>query len=277
VVMDNGEEEGFDYLMLCTGSTYNMPFKEGNVVMSARGNTLSKCFRKLSEAKKILIIGGGIVGVEVAAEIVERFPEKELVIVHGGSHLMNRSQIPPKAVKYAEDFFKSRQVKILSGERVVGQKDTFFTTDQGKKIESDMAFLCTGIKCNVDLLKTNFAGCLNSEGMVNVTNTLQLQNCPNIFVAGDIINMNEEKLAQNAEASAHCAVNNIMAFSQNRKLKEYGLRDRPKIVSLGKYDGIAMYKNFSVTGFIPALMKEFVEYKVMTSYQHRSGKLWTNY
>lgn len=86
-----------------------------------RGETLSGCFQDLSAAESVLIIGGGIVGthripscasfdkllivlagVELAAEVAEHFPHKDIVLVHSGPHLMNgRGTVPPKASAYA--------------------------------------------------------------------------------------------------------------------------------------------------------------------------------
>jgi NADH dehydrogenase FAD-containing subunit len=59
-----------------------------------------------------------------------------------------------------------------------------FTTDQGNKFTADMAFLCTGVKSNSDILTKNFGDHINSNGFIDVLNTLQLKNHPNIFLAG---------------------------------------------------------------------------------------------
>jgi hypothetical protein len=37
-------------------------YKEDNVIMATRGNTLSRTYHKISASNRILIIGGGIVG-----------------------------------------------------------------------------------------------------------------------------------------------------------------------------------------------------------------------
>lgn len=67
------------------------------------------------------MIGGGLVGVEMAAEIVSHFPGKEVTLVHSQSTLVNR--FPKKAVKYVDQFLRSRGVSIFCGERVTGHKN----------------------------------------------------------------------------------------------------------------------------------------------------------
>jgi len=66
----------FDYLVISSGSTYNPPFKETKLIQSARGSMLREQAYALRSSKKVLIIGGGLVGVELAAEIATHFPKK---------------------------------------------------------------------------------------------------------------------------------------------------------------------------------------------------------
>ena len=58
------------------------PFKEENVVVATRGSTLSQYYQTAATSESILVIGGGIVGVEVAAELAETFPGKSISLVH---------------------------------------------------------------------------------------------------------------------------------------------------------------------------------------------------
>ncbi len=49
-------------------------------------------------------------------------------------------------------------------------------------------------------------------------------------------------------------------------LVRYSPSKLPMLISLGKYDGIFTYRGYSFGGFIPAAMKEFVEWKEMVYY-----------
>ncbi len=46
------------------------------------GITQELCDEKFRRAKKVLLIGGGIVGVELAAEIATHCKDKEVTLVH---------------------------------------------------------------------------------------------------------------------------------------------------------------------------------------------------
>ncbi len=94
---------------------------------------------------------------------------------------------------------------------------------------------------------------------------MQLLRHSNIFVAGDAASVPEEKLAQNAEKHAEVVVKNILRLERGgkRPLCSYRSSARPVLISLGKLDGILIYAGWTLTGFIPAVMKEVVEWKVM--------------
>ncbi len=257
----------FDYLVIASGSSYNSPMKEKNLVVSTRANTLMDCYEKLCSSEKILIIGGGLVGVELAAEIIWHYGRnsKKIEIVHACPELIERN--PKKARQYAEGFLEKNGVKIIFSERVVkGNKGTF-TTDKGTKIKTDMAFLCTGITPNFEFMEENFSSLLNKENQVKVNQHLQLRGFSNIFVAGDIISVKEEKTAQNAECHAKIVVKNICRLEKKKKLCRYRPRPRIMVISLGKWNGILTYKNLSLTGIIPGVLKTLIEWKTMRRYR----------
>jgi len=267
VVLDD-RNISFDYLVINTGSTYQPPFKESRLIGSARGNTLRESYTSIRRAKQIVVIGGGLVGVELAAEIVSHFQGKEVTIVNSQSTLISR--FPKKAIRYVEDFLKSRGVTILCNERVVSHKNQTFITDHGKELTADLAFLCTGIQPNSGFLRENFSDCINPAGYVTTNEYLQMQGrivYPNMFVAGDVADVKEEKLAQTAEKMAAVVADNILSMDRGAKLKKYvSPYSRPVLISMGKYHGVFVFGNFSLTGPLPALLKEAVEWKTLMRY-----------
>jgi len=258
----------FDYLIINTGSTYQPPFKESRLIGSARGNTLRESYTSIRKAKKILVIGGGLVGVEMAAEIVSHFQGKEVTLINSQSTVISR--FPKKAVRYVEDFLKSRGVNIICNERVVGHKNQVFVTDLGRDLQADLAFLCTGIQANSGFMRDNFSDCITPAGYIRTNDFLQLQGdvvYPNIFVAGDVADVKEEKLAQTAEKMAAVVANNIICMERGRKPSKYlSPPYRPVLISLGKYHGVFVLGNFAFTGPLPALLKEAVEWKTLMRY-----------
>ena len=134
--------------------------------------------------------------------------------------------MPFDASEYAEKFLLSNGVKIFLNERIVNGERTY-KTDK-REIKADLAFLCTGIKPN-----TSFHGDFKREGdLIIVNEFLQAEKTKNIFVAGDIISVREEKTAQNAKAHAKIIAENILALESKKKLKEYVPKKRIMIINI---------------------------------------------
>jgi len=258
-VIINNKQLLFDYLIIATGSTYNKPFKEKNVLITNRASQLEDNHEQISKAKSISIIGGGIVGIEVAAELKERYPDKEITIIHSQPKLMPRSS--SKAIREATSHLERLGVKLILGEKVVTCKKDFCETDKGTKINHELVLMCTGINPNSKLVK--ISDVKDDRGFLIVNKKLQLKSFKNIFVAGDITNIKEEKTAQNAEEHAKIIIKNISFLESNKKLLTYHNKPNWLVISLGEKSGIITKNNFSHKGIIPSILKKLIERKVM--------------
>jgi NADH dehydrogenase FAD-containing subunit len=230
----------YDYLVIASGSSYKSPFKSEKIILPKRGEELKDCHKNLKKAKEILIVGGGLVGVELAGEIVERYPRKKLTLIHSNKNLIPRNH--SNSMKICKEFLEKKGVKIIF--------EKMFK--EGSKKRYDMIFYCTGISPNSGFIKS-----------VEVDDFLKVKGRKNVFIAGDVSGFNEEKTAQNAVEHAKVVVKNIKRLEENEGLKKYSSRKRPFIISLGSRRGILEYGNFVWFGRIPALLKNFVERRHM--------------
>ncbi|HLC51632.1 MAG TPA: FAD-dependent oxidoreductase [Candidatus Nanoarchaeia archaeon] len=253
----------YDYLVIASGSKYATPIKDSNLVITARSHDLRNYAQKLKQSKQILIIGGGLVGIELAAEIACKFPKKEIILVHASSELIERN--PQKARNYAKRLLEDKGVNIIFNERVAVRDGIYKTKKYSFK--PDIAFLCVGIMPNYEHLAPHCSISLDEKNSLCVNKYLQVQNHKNVFAAGDITNIKEEKTAQSAEKQAEVVVKNICRLDKGRELKEYQTAQKPMVISLGKWNGILVYNNFILTGIIPGLMKSIIEWKGMIKYR----------
>lgn len=256
----------YDILVIATGSTYNQPFKEANAVIATRASVLSGCAKQLELSESVLVIGGGTVGVELAAEIIEKFPDKRLSMAHSRKHILSR--VPDRAREYVQSYFHSKEnVSFRLGTRVNEREAMGYRTTAGELIEVDVAFMCTGIVPNSSFLSSLHPLPLDERGFARVNKYLQLEGHPRVFVAGDVSGIKEEKLAQAARYGAKAVIHNVraMLFGWD-KLNTYTPRDLPMIISLGKYDAVSIWRGMVFTGLAPAVLKEAVEWLVMVQY-----------
>jgi len=122
LLLSNGDEIKFDYLLLCTGSSYTDPIKVNTQLykyetritdkapekyIADRLQDISNTNRDIEIANTILIVGGGPVGVEIAGEIVHKYPNKEVIIVTNAKALLH--QLDPTSQKAAESFFSKEK------------------------------------------------------------------------------------------------------------------------------------------------------------------------
>lgn len=248
----------FDYLVVASGSSYNAPFKEQRVVTATRANTLRDYYEKLCEAKRVILVGGGLVGVELAGEICWKYGrEKEITIIQSGDRLIARNS--KKAIRYATDFLKDRGVNVLYNEKMVECDATHCITNKGKRLEADLIFLCTGIVPNYEFMKKNFSEYISERGFLKVNGHLQFDGLKNVFAIGDVAGVVEEKTAQNAERQAEIIVKNICSMDGMGDMVKYVSKRSPLIISLGKNYGILTKGDFVMKGVIPAMMKAGVE------------------
>ncbi|KAJ1785761.1 hypothetical protein LPJ59_006074, partial [Coemansia sp. RSA 2399] len=77
VSLSDGSTVPFDYLVLSTGVSNTFPANVATPNIQDAKDQLAKVHANVKEAKRILVIGGGAVGVESAGELADAYPEKE--------------------------------------------------------------------------------------------------------------------------------------------------------------------------------------------------------
>ncbi|MEM7361796.1 MAG: FAD-dependent oxidoreductase [Bacteroidota bacterium] len=261
VLLNSGKKVLFDYLILATGSTYDTTLKKEGLVETVKLQDMERIRKLIEKGENILLIGGGLVGVELAAEIITKYPDKNVKIVHSKSRLLHRT--PQKVSQYAKKFLQKKGVKVLCNERIEKREKGYFLTSKQNKIAADIAFLCTGVQPNSGMIKESLPKEVDKKGYVKVKETLQLAGYPNIFAAGDVVAIEEEKLAQNATLHATLIAKNIKRLEEGKPLMPYLSAARKMVVSLGKYDGIYFDKSSMTTGLKAAFFKSMAS-KVFT-------------
>ncbi|KXB05421.1 hypothetical protein AKJ51_05065 [candidate division MSBL1 archaeon SCGC-AAA382A20] len=268
------EDEKIDYdaLLISTGVDYPVFLEnKDNVYTPTTVSSSLEINKKLSNADTVLIIGGGLIGTEVAAEIVTKQPEKELKIIHSAERLIERN--PKKASDYARDFLEKRGAEIIFDERVTKNEDGNFKTDSKSVVEADLGIWCAGIDWNPYFMEGFESSVFTEKGSILVDKYLRLESYSDVFVGGDITQIDEEKTAQNAKKHAEIITENLKRGRKGKKLLPYRSAERPLVISLGDTNGILVNKSRIFTGIIPGFLKWAVEYWTLSHYDGLLGKL----
>ncbi len=258
-------KHSYDYLIIASGAKYGLPIKGDNMVVASHSEELRKAAKQVQEASSILIIGAGLVGVELAGEIVEAYPGKNVMILEALDRIMARS--PEKAQRYVKAFLEKRGVTFILNEKLLKCEGSTYITDKGSKITPDVAFLSIGITPHCDHFQDHCSNHLDARKFLSVNEHLQVGNFKNVFAAGDVTAIMEEKTAHNAERHAEVIVENIYRLEKGEQLVKYNTASAPMVISLGKKYGVLVMKEKVLTGRIPGILKRLVEWKSLRMYR----------
>lgn len=248
--------------------------------------------------KSFLVVGGGLVGVELAAELALGLPrEKPPLITLATSARGLLPRLPDRAREYAKTWLQSRHVRLVQ-ERV---RPSLPTQQHGEDdgdialnrdgcdgpLRADVTFWCTGPGSSGASNALVVGGVATPQhigvcGRVLVRPTLQLPSEPNIFAAGDCALVAgelirdghfAEKTAYAAMEAGRLAASNICALVRAeqrsvpvRRLMRFpehafplGVFPRLFCVSLYKDDGILCIGPVVITGYFAAVSKRAIE------------------
>jgi apoptosis-inducing factor 2 len=249
----------FDILVISSGIEYPIFLKQRQRLSTIRSaQELASISPLAMNAKQVLIIGGGLIGTELAGEFATRTPDKEITVVHAQSRLLERNT--PSVSAYAQKFLEDRGVTIILGEKIIDRKRDAFITDKKRSLPADVAFWCAGIKTNPAFMDGFPPSIFTDHRALRVNQHLQLAGYSNIFVCGDITSVDEEKNAAHANSQAGVISENILRKAGGKPLLSYRSKREPVDISLGLWDGIITFPPFVMVGFIAGIVKRFVEF-----------------
>ncbi len=249
----------FDILVISTGIDYPIYLKnKENVHILKNGYEALEISKKIKNSSNVLIVGGGVIGTEVAGEIVEKYPNINLTIIHSQNKILNR--LPIDSSEYALNYFIKNGVEIIFNDKVIKNKNGVFVTKKGRKISADLCIWCAGIKYNPYFMKNFSDFCFSKRNALNVNEYLQLNSLKNIFIGGDITSIIEEKTARKSEIHAKIIVKNIKNILNERPLLPYRTGTSPMVIGLGDWRGIIIYKYVFPGLFIPGILKWLIQW-----------------
>ncbi|KAG1215502.1 hypothetical protein G6F69_000942 [Rhizopus microsporus] len=229
-VQVNNEIIPFDYLAICTGSRYKSKLKSFDISSLYRLSELANEHNDLKRAKSVLIIGGGLVGCELASEIAthQYLPpydfKKKITIVDSYPCLVRRSSA--KRQQNALNYFQSLGVEVVLNEKIVdfdSANTNSYLGSRGTIYKGyDKVFLATGTSPCSELLQDGgdigFESCVDHWGRARVKPTLQLDHWKydHIFAGGNITNVVEEKTGYAATLAGVCIARNICRMEKGK-------------------------------------------------------------
>ena len=197
VVRDLGSGEdkvmSYDSLVLANGaSPINLPIPGADELVGKGVHFVSDLSNtselleaaKSSDNKRSVVVGGGAIGLEVAAGLVEM--GHEVTITKRTEPPLPRN-LDPKMGKYIVEKLEDMGMRVTFGkgiDSINGRDKVQSVTIAGEEIPCDLVVMAVGMRANTGLAEK--AGCEISNGSVLVNNKMETT-VENIYAVGDLI------------------------------------------------------------------------------------------
>jgi NADH dehydrogenase FAD-containing subunit len=222
VVTASGEEISADYVVLATGSRYPFPAKTDLVDTHHAQEQVRQAHQALAQADRVLLVGAGPVGIELAGEIRHVWPEKSIVLLDVADEILGGPYKPELKAELRRQLIDAG-VELILGSPLrqgpptePGELGTFtVTTEAGTDVVADIWFRCYGVVPNSDYLGDALLPARRADGFIEVGPTLQVAGQTSVFAIGDISTA-DSKMAAFAGSQAALAAENINALAQGR-------------------------------------------------------------
>jgi NADH dehydrogenase FAD-containing subunit len=222
VVTASGEEIAADYVVLATGSSYPFPAKTDLVDTHHAQEQIRRAHRALAQADRVLLVGAGPVGIELAGEIRHVWPEKSIVLLDVADEILGGPYKPELKAELRRQLIEAR-VELILGSPLrqapptqPGELGSFtVTTQAGTEVVADIWFRCYGVVPNSEYLGDALLPARRADGFIEVGPTLQVAGHTTVFALGDVSTA-DSKMAGFAGRQAIIVANNINALAQGR-------------------------------------------------------------
>jgi apoptosis-inducing factor 2 len=244
VALASGEQIHADYLVLATGSAYPFPAKSDVDSTAAAHGKVRAAHAALTAAPRVLLIGAGPVGIELAGEIKAMWPDKQVTLLDVADDVLGDRFRPDLKAELRRQLSEIGVGLMLSSPlrdgppTAPGELRAFtVVTEAGAEITADIWFRCYGVSPVSDYLVGDLAGARRADGFIEVTPYLQVAGQDRVFALGDVAAA-DHKMAGAASRQAQLVAGNIRALiTGDSDLTRYDPPPPAIIVPIGPQGG----------------------------------------
>ncbi|MFS0727188.1 NAD(P)/FAD-dependent oxidoreductase [Paenibacillus sp. 1P07SE] len=266
--MEDEDPITYDWLAIalgCTDRYHGIPGAEEHSTSLQTFSAARQTYRLLGDVKpygQVCIVGGGLSGVEVAAELREARRDLNIQILDRGENIL--SAFPVKLQRYVSSWFNDHDVRTVGGVSVSRlERGVIYNRDQ--RIDTDVTVWTAGIQPvpivqRIDLPK-------DPQGRLIIDEHHRLPEHPEVFVVGDCASLPFSPSAQAAGAQGKQIAEVISAEWRGRPPKLGRIKLKGVLGSLGKKAGFGTMGRTAIMGRVPRVLKSGVLWRS----KHHSG------
>ncbi|GAA0846501.1 NAD(P)/FAD-dependent oxidoreductase [Streptosporangium amethystogenes subsp. fukuiense] len=273
VVDANGTEElAYDTLVYALGSGWNAQGVPGSAEhayqIAGRPGALRLRERlaRLDAGQTVLVVGGGLTGLEAATEIAEARPDLDVALAARGD-LGDR--LSPRGREHLRKVFDKLGITVHEHTAVTGVEAERVTTADGKTIPAAVTVWTTGFAVHPIAKVTALE--VTGSGQIVVDETMRSVSHPDVYAIGDaamVMGPGNKPLRMSCASggpTAWQAAGAIAARLTGGRLPNVPIRYLNQCISLGRQEGLIQYVTADdravravLTGRLAAVYKELV-------------------
>ena len=225
VTLADGTAIEWDVLVCATGSRAKgvaEPGKDKDVTPEDIRAHFAATKEAIAGAKKIVVVGGGPIGIETAGEIrAVAPPDTKITLVTGATGLLGipKPPFPRSFTQSVEQMLRENQVALVRDEvktpafegvaAVRMGPGKLITLASGKPLEADLILFCTGVEVNSGFYPPEWVDYVTKE--LKVEPTLLVKGRSDVFAVGDVAQTGKTKLGYEAIKDARVVVKNVLS------------------------------------------------------------------
>ncbi|KAJ5266510.1 hypothetical protein N7478_009318 [Penicillium angulare] len=212
--------EKYDYLIAGSGLRRVFPVVPQSLRRAEFLEEAKKHVENLRNASEgIVVVGGGAVGIEMAAELKILYPQQRITLIHSRARLLSSEDLPDDFAERALEILREENVEVILGQRVVdttavdsgNERVWRLTLANGEKLTTGLVL--SAISRSVPTSTYLSPEALNEEGLIKIRPSLQFSgdvpNAEHHFAIGDLADWSGIKRCGGAMHMGQYAAQNI--------------------------------------------------------------------
>ncbi len=281
VLLERGRPLPYDSLVVAAGAadaTFGIPGVTRNSLpfkSAADCDRIRKRLASLAQRRnpaQVVIIGGGLSGVEALGEILRRYRSPDcglaITLVEAQERLLPQQPAPLDG--HIRDVCKSHAVTLICGDPVQRVSPRTVSLASGHSLRSDLT-IWTGGPAPPEWLAR--CGLAREGAWAAVDSTLRSALCEGVYVAGDAAGLPrpQARQAYHSLDMGACVARNLRREQRGRRPVDYRPAAKPVLVSFGDLSAMLVAGQCALAGPALAAGKELVFEAVMAQLDARRG------